>query len=812
MVVDFDNDGFRDMIITNGFPKDVTDHDFSSFWSNVSGYGGKDIILKEIPAVKITNYAFRNRGDLTFEDVTGQWGITRPSFSNGAAYADLDNDGDLDYVVNNINDSAFVYRNNLVEQHRGNSNHLRIKFKGEARNRMGLGTFVEIRYGRGQQQVYEHSPYRGYLSSVEPVAHFGLGSVQTVAEVKIIWQNGKVQTLKNVKANQTLTVDAKNASPQSSTLQKPQTPPSWFADLSDSLETNYIHEEEDYIDFHIQKLLPHKFSQYGPSVSVGDVDGDGLDDLFLGGSTGHKGRFYCQKPDGTFAARDILGGGEGAQKPQEDMGTLLFDADSDGDPDLYIVSGGYEQPAGSAAYRDRLYTNEKGKFVLNPQALPDLTESGSCVKAADFDRDGDLDLFVGGRVKPGRYPLPAARSILQNNTDPASGKGRAGAGLFTDITQTVSPGLAGPGMVSDALWTDYDNDGWTDLLLAGEFMPPTFFRNSPAPTGGAGARILVKAPASGAGGAVGWWNSLVSGDFDNDGDTDYLAGNLGLNTLNKASPAEPARVYAKDFDNNGYFDAIPSVYFKDETGKKQEFPFFGRDDMVKQMIGFRRTFTDYRSFATAPMEKVLSPEDRKGALILAATEFRSSYVENLGKGRFAIRPLPVQAQFAPVFGMLAGDFDGDGNLDVLLVGNDFGCEIGQGRMDALNGLLLQGDGKGGFVPKTMAESGICVPGDAKGLAQFTNARGESLAVATQNRGGLKIFRSRKTFPVIRARANDAYALLTHKDGRTRKHEFHYGHSFQSQSARLLHLTPSVKSVEIVDFKGNRRTAGVGAAR
>ena len=536
MVVDFDHDGFRDLIVTNGFPRDVTDRDFMTFRAESGSVASWDYILRQIPVVKINNYAFRNNGsrkpgDLTFEDVTEKWGINTPSFSNGAAYGDLDNDGDLDYVVNNINDSAFVYRNNLIESKPEKANYLRVKFVGADQNRMGLGAFVELHYGKNneQQQVYEHSPYRGYLSTVEPIAHFGLGAVSTINEVRIIWpaHNGQPslqQTLRNVKANQVLTVDIRNA-------REPLTQPAkqasrLFTEVTDSLGITYQHREPEYIDFNIQKLLPHKFSQYGPAVSVGDVNGDGLDDLFLGGSRLNKGRFLVQMPSGTFVEKDLLPTETGPNsttlaKGEEDLGTLLFDADGDGDLDLYIASGGIEGMANTPAFQDRLYLNDgKGSFLPSHDSLPKNMVSKSCVKAADYDRDGDLDLFVGGRVEPDHYPKPVSSLILRNDGS------SAGHVRFTDVTKSVAPGLLNIGLVCDALWTDADNDGWPDLMLAGEFMPLTLLKNQ---------RGTLQKTDCGLEPQKGWWNSLVAGDFDSDGDIDYVAGNLGRNARMKAS-------------------------------------------------------------------------------------------------------------------------------------------------------------------------------------------------------------------------------------------------------------------------------------
>ena len=791
MVADFNNDGYRDMVITNGYPKDVTDHDFISFRTQAKNLVAKKTMLEQIPQVKIHSFAFQNNKDLTFSDVSKEWGLMTPSFSNGAAYADLDNDGDLDMIVNNIDDEAHIYRNMLMERQADSHHFLQIQFLGDSLNRNGFGASVELHYDKGKQQVYENTPYRGYLSTIQTGAHFGSAGIAMVDSVIIKWPNRKMQLLRNIPANQVLKVDIKNALQDYSFARDALASEALFRDITDSAGIHFSQEQRDYIDFNIQKLLPHKFSEYGPSVAAGDLDGNGLEDFVVGGAAGHSAQFFLQQPDGRFIQKSLLTDAACKNKLANDLQVLLFDADGDGDLDLYIASGGYENEHNSPAYQDQLYINDgKGNFLADSSALPRNFTSKFCVRAADFNHDGKLDLFISGRVDPGNYPKPVSSFIYRNDS-------KDGHVHFTDVTPTVAKDLVNIGMVCDAIWTDFDSDGWMDLVLAGEWMPVTFLRNDHG---------IFKNTTEGTGvnHQLGWWNSIVAGDFDNDGKIDYVVGNLGRNSFYRASDDYPVRVYAKDFDKNGIYDMIPSLYLPDIHGEKKEFPAQGRDDLLKQINNMRKKFPTYKSYAVADMNQVLTEDERKGALILQANNLQSCFFHNEGNGKFTMVPLPAQAQFSVINGMVADDFDGDGNLDLVMNANDYGTEPNVGRYDALNGLYLKGDGKGNFTPLSILQSGIFIPGNGRALVKIRGRENQCLLAASQNRGPLKLFRLKKNVKIIQLAPIDVKAQIRYKNGKTTTEEFYYGSSFLSQSGRFIEVGDLVSSVEVTDSRGVHR--------
>ncbi|HKZ35998.1 MAG TPA: VCBS repeat-containing protein, partial [Chryseolinea sp.] len=783
LFADMDNDGWKDLLITNGYPRDITNRDFASYKAQEfihEGYNEsvKKRLLKAIGSLEgayLPNYIFRNNGDLTFSDQSFQWGFTEPSYSTGAAYADLDNDGDLDYVTNNTNAPASIFRNHATEKF--NNHFLRISLEGISSNPKGYGARIFLFCTGDTLQYVEQSPFRGFQSCVEQQLHVGLGKSTQVDSLLIIWPDQRYQKLKNIGVDRVITLKWSDSKPD--TLHGDIGNGSHHTTklfTSSGLQRGilYNHQETEYADFKIEPLLPHKYSANGPGIAVSDVNGDGLEDFFVGGAFNQSGKFFIQQEGGSFLNKVLTN----QKKYEEDMGALLFDADNDNDNDLYIVSGGNEFESESKYYQHRLYFNDsKGNFTARKETLPEMNASGSCAIAADFDKDGDLDLFIGGRLTPHGYPKAGQSYILQNNK-----------GVFADVTDQIAPGLKNIGMVTAGLWTDVNNDNQIDLMLVGDWMPVTLFLNN-------NGRLLNKKDAVPH--SSGWWNSIAGSDFDSDGDTDYMLGNLGLNSKYKASIKEPVRLYVADINKDGVQDPILAHYIQGVNR-----PAHPRDDILIQMASLKKKYPSYASYADVTLEQFT--DDSKPS-VLQSEIFASAYLENKGNATWEIKALPVEAQFAPVFGITPGEFTGDEFEDAVMVGNFYSPDVLTGRYDAFTGLLLKGDGTGNFEPLSLQESGISVKGDAKGFALLRTQDDKTLLLAAQNNDSLQALESKsKSTQLLEIEPTDFYGVITDSKGRKSKHEFYYGSGYLSQSSRTLSLPNDVQSVTIYDFTGKSR--------
>lgn len=706
--IDVDNDGWKDLFVSNGIPKDVTNYDFLKFKHvrNMSAEKKeelrKELLLKleEMEEIDKPDFIFQNNKDLTFTDKSKSWGITERNFSNGAIYSDLDNDGDLEIITNNINKepSIFINRSNELS---GN-NYLRIKLTGKN----PLGSKVTIK-ASGKKQFIEHQICRGFQSSQENIVHFGLGKEKKADTLEVIWPDGKSSLLTNVSANQVLTIDYSSAIPHKEKKESNSSP--LFTEITDQSGINFTHYENLLEEFNMESLLPHRFSRNGPYLAKGDIDKNGLEDFWIGGPSNYPAKIFLQKAGNKFDVKEL------PDKQFEDMGGLLFDCDKDGDLDLYVVSGGNEYSSSDSIYLDRLYKNDgQGNFTRQEKSLPFENQSGSCVKGNDFDNDGDIDLFVGGRLLPYNYPFPAESFILEND----------GNGKFSNITAQVCPELKNLGLVTSAVWEDFDNDKKTDLIVCGEWMPVTFFKNT-----GTGFRQIP----TGLEGKKGWWFSLNAGDFDKDGDTDIIAGNLGLNSRLKASDKEPVEVHAKDFLGNKQIKPILSYYLEGE-----KYCVVNKDQLTEHLPPIRTKFITYQDFAMATFNDVFSKKDLEDAFLVEANEFSSAYLENQGNGKFVFKPLPLEAQFSTIQSILVKDYDHDGNLDILIGGNFYSPDFIIGQYDASIGLLLKGNGNGKFQPLTSKKSGIHFKGDTKSLLEF-NLGGKKVILSASNQGKLQIF-------------------------------------------------------------------------
>lgn len=705
LLADFDNDGLKDVFVSNGTRREINNKDY---FANLKGEKkNKDSLLVKslrIPSEKIDNYIFRNRGDLTFEKANDYWGIKHEGFSNGAVYVDLDNDGDLEIVTNNIDEEPVLFNNTSSDQ----ANGLLVDFIGQDKNKLGIGTKVRV-VTNGMSQYQELSLSRGFQSSVAPRLHFGVGKESTIDTLTVYWPDGKEQTLVDVAVNQKMTLQYKNAFAKA---QNTSTPPkkTLFNSLIDPLVL-YKHKENAYDDFKEEVLLPHKTSHFGPGIAVGDLNGDGLDDFYVGAATKYPGGMYFQNPDGSFKQQrtKILAN----DRFYEDIGALIFDADADGDNDLYITSGGNEFENNAPQLQDRLYINDgQGNFKKDLTALPRTTTSNSRVYAQDYDKDGDLDLFVGGRLVPSNYPHPTDSYILEN-------VGTRGFPKFKNSTKEIAPALEKLGLVTSAQWVDYDSDGWTDLIVTGEWMPIKVFKNTKGVFKDVSAAVGLED-------TVGWWFSINSNDFDQDGDPDLVLGNLGLNYKYKASENETFDIYFNDFDGNNKSDIVLSYYNEGE-----QYPVRGRECSSQQIPGIKKKFKNYDDFSTATLFDVYDKDKLESDLHYQVKSFASVYLENTPEG-FKLKELPIEAQIAPINQLVSKDFDKDGKLDLVIAGNLYASEVETPRADAGNGYFLRGDGTGNFKAIAPSKSGLFIPGDVKDMATIT-VLGQEYLIAAKNK-------------------------------------------------------------------------------
>ncbi|MFP9097821.1 VCBS repeat-containing protein [Flavobacterium sp. RHBU_24] len=707
LFADFDNDGNKDLFVSNGTRKEINNNDYFHSFSREKLTPAE--VLKrsqEIPSEKIDNFMFQNHGDLNFEYVNKKWGIEYKGFSNGVAYADLDNDGDLDLIVNNIDDYASVFENSSSEL----NNYIKVKFKGSSKNTYGLGNRVYVKTKKGTQ-LQELTLTRGFQSSVAPELHFGVAKENTIEEVKVVWTNGNVQKLSNVKANQTLTFKEQDAKPEAVA----QTARPTLFTTETAVFPAYKHEENKYDDFKDQVLMPHKMSSFGPAIAVGDLNKDGLDDYFIGGSAGYDGKVFLQAKNG-FAEKSIPALEE--DKASEDTGALIFDADNDGDNDLYVVSGGYEFLMNDPKLQDRLYINNgKGDFTKAPAGvLPSMLTSGSKVYPVDYDKDGKQDLLVLGRQVPGQYPSPATTYLLHNISTAAQPR--------FEVSKKAPKEFVDLGMATGAVITDFNNDKAEDIIIVGEWMPIRVFQNTAS-----GFKEVTKSLGLNDD-TTGWWWSIEQGDFDKDGDMDYIVGNNGLNYKYKATPDETFDIFVKDFDNDKHKDIVLSYY---NDGK--QYPVRGRGCSSQQIPNIKKKFKDYESFSEATLVDVYTEKSLKEALHYTVKSFASIYLENKN-GKFVIHELPVAAQLTCINQVMVKDYDKDGNLDVIIGGNLYGSEVETPRNDAGHGLFLKGNGKGAFKPITAPDSGFFTPGDVKNMAEI-NVKGKTYLLVTKNNSFLQ---------------------------------------------------------------------------
>jgi hypothetical protein len=736
---DFDNDGNKDLFITNGVKRAMRNSDLNNTFFGmmdslryVAAKEGKTLdevmdimdFVNMAPVEKLQNYVYKNNGDFTFTKKSDDWGLSEETLSYGAAYADLDLDGDVDLIINNADEFAYIYRNNAREQNIGN--YLNVKVLNE-HGAPFYGAKVKIYQEDKFWQLVELTNVRGYKSKSEDIVHFGIGGEKSIDKLEVIYPTGKVQEFLNVSANQQITVSVENASKK---VIEEATDARQFYSVTNKMKINHLHQENEYDDYGKEILLPHKMSNFGPCISVGDVNQDGLEDFFVGGSSGFAGTFYLQQTDETFI--EYPQPQFENDKVHEDMHSELFDYDGDGDLDLYVVSGGNEFEPESKWLIDRLYVNDgKASFTRSQNIIPENLVSGSVIKSADYDNDGDLDLFVGGRLIPGKYPFPASSFMLENRE-----------GKYHDVTQELAPFMEQFGLVTNATWTDLDGDDLLDLVVVGEWMPITILMNTKD-----GFNNITD--SNGLTKSAGWYYSIISADFDSDGDMDLIAGNLGLNYKYKASLDHPFEVYSDDLDANGVNDIVLGYYEHGEI-----FPVRGKSCSSQQIPSLGEKIETFNEFANANIFDLYGAS-LENAIHYEAYNFATVYVENIGNNEFKIKPLVNDAQFSSVNSIISKDFNGDGILDIVISGNLYPAEIETPRNDAGMGLYLTGDGKGNFSPLHISESGFLAPNDAKDMKLINiGSNGKQTILVGNNQSylqaiGFEIRNDKKTISMMK---------------------------------------------------------------
>lgn len=702
LVADFDNDGWKDLFVSNGISRDLTNQDYLQFAS--SDEFVKKVVEESrvdykklvdiIPSTKLSNFVFKNEGSYSFSDQTINWGLGEPSFSSGSAYVDLDNDGDLDLVVNNVDMQAFVFRNNSSVVNPEN-HFVKFSLKGDKGNTLAVGSSVKL-YLDGRTLFQEVMPMRGFQSTVDNRLNFGIGKATQIDSAIILWPNGKITKMDELQVDKTFFVDQSKATLKAD-VDIVRKAGFHFLDITSSIQLDYTHKENDFIDFDRDRLIFHMLSTEGPKVSVADINADGIEDFFIGGAKGQSGSLFIQDLPGKFhpSNTDLLA----LSKDSEDVGNLFFDADNDGDQDLYICSGGNDFSANSPSFQDRLYLNDGfGNFTSSFQVLPvsNRFESTSCVEAGDYDNDGDLDLFVGSRILPFSYGFPMNGYILNND----------GSGNFRNVSSKVAPSLEKLGMITDAVWADLDGDKILDLIVVGEYMTIRCFIQRKG-------KFEEETERAGLENLTGWWNTIAAADIDNDGDIDFVAGNHGLNSRFRATENKPVTMWVNDFDQNGSVEQIICTYEGDKS-----YPMVLRHDLLSQIPSLKKKYLRYENYKDQTIDDVFSVEQLKKAIRLDAKELRSLVLINDGKGHFSYAPLPVEAQFSPIYGLLIDDFDKDGNQDVLLGGNLYRAKPEVGRYDASYGTFLKGDGKGNFSTILNRDCSLKIDGEVRDIKKI----------------------------------------------------------------------------------------------